>query len=68
MIYFFSIVISAMGVILSTTFAWFHMETMLGEIYVTRFDMLIMFMSGALTMTLLFALITLYQAVVLESK
>lgn len=61
MIYFFCIVLSSMGIVLSVAFAWFQMETMMLSTYITRLDVIAVFMAGLLASLLVCALMTLFD-------
>ena len=61
MIYFFCIVLSSMGIVLSVAFAWFQMETMMLSTYITRLDGIAVFMAGLLASLLVCALMTLFD-------
>lgn len=63
MIYYFSIMLSSMGLVLLVTYSIFKMETMMMADYVTRADILAIFMAGILISILVSALYTLFQIV-----
>tara|TARA_B100001057_G_scaffold492692_1_gene585572 strand:- start:944 stop:1111 length:168 start_codon:yes stop_codon:yes gene_type:complete len=50
-----------MGIVLSVAFAWFQMETMMLSTYITRLDVIVVFMAGLLASLLVCALMTLFD-------